>query len=359
MNRIDEVTDEAPAGQAARQAGRTIDRGARIAAWLLAALMLSACDSGDGSGSGGAGAQSGAGAQGGGGSGTGAQGGAGGAGGQGGVGGQGGGGSTSTGGSGGAGGSSGDGIGTACPFGTECPESAPACISQGVGDATAYCSIHDCGADADCPTGFYCGITRDPHGVCNSNPPKGDNNQCGMTSEPCIDPAIDPTSIFEGSLCLLRRTCLYRDPCAPCASDIDCSGKPAQKCVSIGGELRCARECGGDGDCLDDETCSGGTCAPRFGACEGTGLFCEPCDDDEDCGTAGTSMACAELSGGQRACFDFAFPDTCTTDNDCPMAPSGKRGECLDAGEGLGPGDPLYHRCYLPFDAADNNFGCW
>jgi hypothetical protein len=70
-------------------------------------------------------------------------------------------------------------------------------------------------------------------------------------------------------------------------------------------------------------------------------------------------MGCASLSGGMRACFDFSFPDTCTSDADCPAAPGGRRGSCLDEDQGVPPSDPLYHRCYLPYTAADNKTSCW
>jgi hypothetical protein len=352
MDRIDEATDAAPAGQAARRRAR--NDWSHQAAWLAAALaMLPACAGNQGSGTGGSGATGGDGSGGQGGGGSQATGG-------GGSGAQGGGGSQATGGAaqGGSGGIP-AGIGTPCPFGTECPASAPACVSKGEGDATAYCSIHDCDADSDCPGGFYCGITRDPHELCGSNPPKGDNNQCGQTTEPCIDPATDPTSIFEGSICLLRRTCLYRGPCVPCVSDADCSGQTAQKCVLISGQSHCARACADDGDCLDDQSCSLGACLPKFGACTGTGQFCEPCIDDEDCGDASGSMGCAELSGGQRACFDFSFSTSCADDLDCPTSPSGKHGACLDESLGVDSSSSLYHRCYLPFDAVSNQFSCW
>ncbi len=99
---------------------------------------------------------------------------------------------------------------------------------------------------------------------------------------------------------------------------------------------------------------------PRFGACVGTGKFCEPCLDDTDCGGPDSKMAC--ISAGiadEKGCFDLSFPDTCTTDNDCPKSPSGKSGECLDEGDGLAPGDDVYHRCYFPFNAGSSKFSCW
>jgi hypothetical protein len=70
-------------------------------------------------------------------------------------------------------------------------------------------------------------------------------------------------------------------------------------------------------------------------------------------------MACAELSGGQRACFDYSFPVTCMTDDDCPMSPTGKHGECLDELEQVTSDDSVYHRCYFPIYKTDNKTSCW
>jgi hypothetical protein len=266
-----------------------------------------------------------------------------------------------------------------CPDGTGCAINpclaaeckALACQTTGEGDADAYCTRQDCASDADCAGGFYCGITRDPHEICNSDPQKGDNNLCGMTSEACINKSAlgQGNTLFEGSMCILRKTCLKRGQCAPCATDLDCSQLPLQTCKQIGGEGRCARACSLDKDCDPDYACLEGSCIPRFGACKGSGNFCEPCQSDEDCASNGTRKACIEASGGQRACFNyeqFATPCDpakgcveCTTDLDCPASPSGRHGECFDEGEGYTPSDAVYHRCYLPYDAPDNKFECW
>jgi hypothetical protein len=59
------------------------------------------------------------------------------------------------------------------------------------------------------------------------------------------------------------------------------------------------------------------------------------------------------------ACFDFSFPDECTVDGDCPEAPSGRNGECLDEAEGLAPADDVYQHCYFPFFTTSSSFQCW
>ncbi|MCC6553032.1 MAG: hypothetical protein IT372_08425 [Polyangiaceae bacterium] len=252
-----------------------------------------------------------------------------------------------------------------CPDGSACSVACPGecatsltCITSGEGDADAFCSMHGCAADADCPGGFQCGITRDPHEICGTN--KGNNGLCGQTTEACIEAsALGAAGLMEGSVCALQNTCIKREQCAPCATDIDCSLVEGQRCVPIGGENRCARTCGVDDDCDPDYRCDTGACVPRFGACKGQGNFCEPCQNDMDCGGPETSRGCAELSGGQTACFDFSFSDTCVTDADCPTSPGGKHGECLDEEEGVSPGDDIYQRCYFPYNAVDNKFGCW
>lgn len=255
-----------------------------------------------------------------------------------------------------------------CPDGTGCLVSACSaaecsaplsCLSAGPGDADAYCTSHGCQADADCAAGYFCGITRDPREICGT--PKGNDAFCGETTAPCVEPAqLAAEGLFEGSRCALRNTCLKRTQCSPCEADLDCSTVEGQRCVALaGGEKVCARTCNADADCDPDYACTANACTPRFGACRGQGNFCDPCQNDTDCGGPESTKACASLSGNQRACFDFSFPDTCTTDADCPASQSGRRGECLDEGEGVAPTDSVYHRCYFPYDAPDNKFGCW
>lgn len=262
-----------------------------------------------------------------------------------------------------------------CPDGSGCRvDCAASCKPwlecQGVaeGDADAYCTKRDCATDDDCLDGYYCGILRDPHEVCGSNPSKGNNKLCGKTLEPCIavgadGKATDGTSRFEGSVCMLRRSCLKRDTAAPCKTDLDCSLVPGQMCVSFAGESRCAHKCASNLDCEKDAMCNsavGGACTPKFGAWVGAGGgFCEPCLTDEDCGSKGTSWACVSLSGNMRACFDESFPDMCMFDADCPKSPSGKHGTCFNDNV-TDPSDQLYDHCYLPINlATDNKTTCW
>lgn len=248
-----------------------------------------------------------------------------------------------------------------CPI-EQCTSLGLECRTRGEGDAEAYCAKPHCSTDADCPGGYECAITRDPHAICNTNPKKGNNSFCGVTDEACIDRddfEANGSTFFEGAICLLRKACVKRSQCSPCTSDLDCSLVPGLRCVPIGGENRCARSCSRREDCdldhecveIDEETSA---CVPRFGACVGSGNFCEPCVNDEDCGGVGTTMACVTNLRGERACLDLAFPHECTTDDDCPTSPSGRHGSCNDEGR---CSLPLYRRD--PRDPESLVQSCW
>lgn len=235
------------------------------------------------------------------------------------------------------------------------------CNSIGEGDADSFCTYDHCKADADCPGGYYCGVARDPHNICNTS--KG-------TVTPCVDPSqfgAANATFQEGPVSLLKNSCLPRPLCAPCETDLDCSLKPGQVCADADGtgQLRCTETCSeGNTDCRRDFACdtAGGLCRPKFGACIGGGGFCEPCLSDVDCAAGGATMTCRAdiLVDGQRACHDSAFPDSCTTDTDCPLAPSMLRGECLDAGEGVDPASDVYQKCFFPYNPAPpGEFTCW
>lgn len=264
----------------------------------------------------------------------------------------------------------------ACPDGSACTEGEGSdlctaaecrplvCVGKGQGDAEAYCTTTDCVTgedDATCGHGLYCGLTRVSNKICGTD--KG-------TADPCIDPADfakDGATYQEGPLTLMRNICFKREPCAPCSDKADCSLRSDMECVDLGGEKVCAKTCTSDNDCSNDFRCvEQGFCVPRSGSCTPPpeDNFCHFCLDDLDCGGPGSTMGCADsistaLVSGQRACFDFGFTTQCTSDAQCPTSPSDKPGQCLDAGEGLSPGDDLYQRCYLPFWSTTSSYECW
>lgn len=255
-----------------------------------------------------------------------------------------------------------------CPDGSACtvfscsPQDCTAeltCVTKGTGDADAYCTKNDCADDADCPGGFYCGVKHESFELCGSSPKKGNNAFCGEA--PLGSMCIDPTSLgqgntmFEGSLCILRKACILRKDCDPCTTDLDCSDL-ANHCVTMSGESqkRCARECVTAQDCADGYNCSaldendqskGRVCKHKFGACVGTGKFCEPCVNDLDCGPVTGTSACYEYNGGQRGCFT-----PCETNADCPPSPSGNAGVCY-----LDKPDSLFYKHCVP----EGNNRCW
>jgi hypothetical protein len=80
--------------------------------------------------------------------------------------------------------------------------------------------------------------------------------------------------------------------------------------------------------------------------------------DDTDCGGPDDGWACFSVDAYQRVCFD-GVATACQTDADCPQAPSGKHGRCLDESDGVEPTSTLYKKCYLPKLGADAGYGCW
>lgn len=167
--------------------------------------------------------------------------------------------------------------------------------------------------------------------------------------------AANGTTFAMGSVCTERNECVLRQPCDPCTTDIDCSLTPDQHCVDIAGANVCAQDCSTDADCLGGFACDSGVCVPRFGACTGAGKYCQPCRGDGDCASG---ALCAQfLPGGERACFTPGL--TCTGNSDCPIAPDGVHGQCLNETVNLSQGEPGYDTCYVPYITATDAFDCW
>ncbi len=267
-------------------------------------------------------------------------------------------------------------IGALCPFGTECatllacPDGSACvtqncpmasckplvCLTDGSGDASAYCTLEDCHADTDCPGGYWCETVRDPHQICGSPAPPA---VCGTTTDPCVTLSMNTangTTFAAGSVCTQRNECHLRRPCDPCTIDPDCSLTPGQHCVSVGGASVCAQDCASDADCVGGFQCTSGECVPRFGSCTGTGTFCEPCRDDAECATG--AVCGSFIPGGERVCTQLGI--SCdSTNTSCPTAPDGVHGQCIDSVVNAAQGDPGYDTCTAPYNAATNVFGCW
>jgi V8-like Glu-specific endopeptidase len=181
------------------------------------------------------------------------------------------------------------GLGEPCTSPTECAMGG--CEMVG----TARLCVRDCDPREvipRCPFGFHC---------------QADGPACGEGR--CV--AGDPGGAAEG---------------ATCATDLDCA---SNRCVDLGGTLRCGRACTPDEvPCATGLVCEvgGGTC----GACVPVDLstgprpFGSPCEADRDC----TSMSCTEAFC-TRACTD-ATP--------CPGGYHCRSGECV-RGDSGGPGE--------------------
>ena len=254
--------------------------------------------------------------------------------------------------------------GTACvvPGCTQAECTALSCVSDGTADADAFCTLIDCHADTDCAAGMYCEPEHDPHALCGSSPQVGNNQFCGTTTAACVDPTTADAAgatYVAGAYCLLRNRCERRGDCAPCTTDLDCSLIPGQHCTTVSGAQVCTADCATDADCVQDHTCTSGECVEKFGACKGTGKFCEPCNDDLDCGPASAGMACVGWGAGQRACYPIVSPPTCKASTDCPLTPDGHNGQCLNEEVGFPSGQTGYDTCQAQFDTATNAYSCW
>jgi hypothetical protein len=222
------------------------------------------------------------------------------------------------------------------------------CLTAGEGDAEAYCTHHDCDDDSECPAGFFCGETRDPHEICGVMPPKGNNGLCGETPDACIDPSsftANGAQYFEGSQCLLRKTCRIRNECEACSENLDCSYGSGWACTQHSGTAVCAAFCTNDSECLRDESCVAYNPAALLGERAG---FCQdapgvPCGLNDDC----AGQVCSPIVGtcGQSPRFD------CSQDADCPIVGDScqarsvcvpKAGECSPAAP---PAEPFCQHC--------------
>jgi hypothetical protein len=258
---------------------------------------------------------------------------------------------------------------TSCPNGDECTDAA-LCLGAGAGDLDAYCSV-DCAEDADCATGYYCGvINRAPCADACNFQGQPDDARCVPVEQigddkpfHCSDNGIE------------RRVCRQREFCSTCETDDDCLAIPNQVCAKdASGQKICTRTCdtgarscpwGNAATCgLFDEELGVNTCSHRFGSCQGEGRTCEPCVRPEDC----PSGICASSQfTGERWCINLETRCECKTvsssgtcsNGGCPDSPGGLSVLCIGD-----EASSLFNTCYAANSGsgglnASPQTGCW
>jgi hypothetical protein len=247
--------------------------------------------------------------------------------------------------------------GDPCPNGNECALNR-FCYSKGPGDALSYCTM-TCLQDTHCPAGYECGFIRLPYSLCGVSG-IGNNNHCGRTDAPCVDPASVPADgsgdIVRGAFCLQQRMCLKKDICASCQTDVDCSwaALPLDCVDTPESGKRCLLKCTQETDCDQDKTCQNGYCTPKTGSCTGGG-FCESCRFDFDCAHYDGGYACLGnengFHGAERACIDVRLSTPCSSSQDCPLSAGGQRGSCVNTSQG--------GRCFAPYNETSGSYSCY
>jgi hypothetical protein len=215
--------------------------------------------------------------------------------------------------------------GTGCPAGggeqgNSACDSADgfACYGTSTTDADAFCTVFGCKVDTDCPGGWWCATVNQAPNVKTNTATFGPTRTVCMPRAYCApchvdhdcQAASDGTAQHcakdkQGNLyctsecgsdgnCALDATCTdWESLCTPaqgsaCRSDDDCP--PANGVIQHCDGGQCSPECAGDSDCksVGDAGASAKcawrkVCAPRAGTCVGTGGFCSPCHSDADC----------------------------------------------------------------------------
>ncbi len=253
-------------------------------------------------------------------------------------------------------------------FGTNCPNGASecdskdnfVCVSADNEDPTPYCSQVDCGADADCPTGYFCSLQRSGAVPCKDacgGAVKGDSS-----NKDCVQAAdIGPGKKYQcGPLSLDRHMCLKRQYCNSCETNADCAQENGQICAKgRDGHKICTFLCKpgttscpwGDASACGvwDKDLNKPTCAHRNGSCTGKGNPCDPCIDERDCGSNGICLA--DTYSGEQYCVDLAKSCACPAGTStqcigggCPTSRGGVAMQCLGGSQYQGQ-TPLYNKC--------------
>ena len=241
-------------------------------------------------------------------------------------------------------------LGVACDDDGDC-DTGLVCAGDGPEGAGGECASVGCVDDDECPGGFYCGATRRARLICGLD--KGGDQECGTSTEVCIEPVTLPTAdgLFDGPWCLMQRVCRRRAQCAPCDTDLDCSVERGFACTQVAGEGRCGTVCSEPSHCPRGDSCVDGVCVPTAGGCRDSGC-CERCLDDTDCDTR-----CGPASDFDRSLTCLGAAPGCLVDTDCPTAPSGLHGTCLDE-RFVSSDHARYQTCYLPMVESEH-FSCW
>jgi hypothetical protein len=139
-----------------------------------------------------------------------------------------------------------------------------------------------CAKDDECETQFCDGVFNQPK-VCLRT--------CAIGCKPLE--VCTPLALDDRYACLPQKAGL----CSTCATDEDCP-YPADKCLTLGAEKFCGRDCGFDGTCPSSYKCAAGTtvsgmgvnkqCQPQSGTCT--------CTD----ATAGQTVPCESVNNEGR-----------------------------------------------------------
>ena len=225
------------------------------------------------------------------------------------------------------------------------------CRLDGCGDGqlcdpvTRVCS-EGCQADTDCPDDAFCALGDGDVGACREGCRSDDQCEGGLTclagAGVCVADPCDPqTPCPSGFHCdeLLAH-------CLPgCVEDLDCDDRLS--CV----EGACVgTDCQADDECLDDQYCSEGRCAPGCrddGSC-GLGEICPEdsracrlgCRDDDGCDVAeyceAETMTCLagcrddDACSPGMSCLEVPIDEEGTLRRRCIPTPCTEDGECAD-----------------------------
>ena len=182
------------------------------------------------------------------------------------------------------------------------------CVTDGTATPTRSARSSTATRDTDCAAGYWCGTVRDP--ARRSAAParrSATTSSAARRTDPCVDPTGRRRDGHDlrrgGQFCPSATAAPSAATARRARADLDCSLVAGQHCTRWAAR-RCAPPTAGPTPtACTDHKCVSGACVEKFGACKGTGKFCEPCLNDLDCGGKGSGTVCVGLGAGQRACF--------------------------------------------------------